>query len=316
MSDDPWVTLGGAADRLVGRRVPELHLLDFYWARAQNGVPGLVLRSIDVEWIPKVLPKPRGFSLDIETGGDVVEVRIFLRAAEDRDVFLTLCRDIVDYSSSGSSSESCTKRAFRRIGHWHSLMLRARSAAMDAREIRGLIGELLILERLMVSSGTEAALNAWVAPEQHPQDFALDSRIVEVKTRTSGSRFEVQISSLEQLDVLNLPVFLLVIELLTSTQSDAMSLNDVCARLLEIAKLDGPVKEDSLDMALLKRGFVRQESYDIDKYRIAGSSAFAVREGFPKITRSQVDVRIVKAQYTIGLSTLSEFLVPVESVIG
>jgi hypothetical protein len=186
---------------------------------------------------------------------------------------------------------------------------------MDAREIRGLIGELLMLEKLMVSIGTEAALNAWVAPEKHPQDFALDSRIVEVKTRASGSRFEVQISSLEQLEVLNLPVFLLVIELVASTQSDSMSLNEVCARLLEIARLDGPVQEDRLEMALLKRGFVRQEGYDLDRYRVAGSSAFAVRDGFPTITRPQVNVRVVKAQYTIDLSTLPEFIVPVESII-
>lgn len=315
MSEDPWLTLGGGADRLMGRRVSKPHILDFYWARAKNGVPGLVLRGIEADWIPKVPPRPRGFTLDVEIRGDVVEVRIFLRATEDRDVFLTLCRDIVDYSSSGASPEDCTKRAFRRIGHWHSLMLRARSSAMDAREIRGLIGELLMLEKLMVSIGTEAALNAWVAPEKHPQDFALDSRIVEVKTRASGSRFEVQISSLEQLEVLNLPVFLLVIELVASTQSDSMSLNEVCARLLEIARLDGPVQEDRLEMALLKRGFVRQEGYDLDRYRVAGSSAFAVRDGFPTITRPQVNVRVVKAQYTIDLSTLPEFIVPVESII-
>lgn len=314
MSDDPWKSLVGSSARIVGKRIAGIHPLDFYWARAHDGSPGLVLRNINRAWIPKELPRLRGLLLSPELDGEVPEVTMFLREPAERDVFLALCLDVIAYSADGEGVEESVRRFFRRLGHWHSLMAHARVTSMEPHEIRGLIGELIVLEQLMHSSALAVA--AWVAPEDHPQDFALSDRILEVKARSSGSRNNVQISSLEQLESGPLPLFLLVVELVESEASDARSLSAIVDAVLAIARLQGPGVEDRLESALIKRGYARHDQYGVDRYRLVGVCAFSVRDDFPRIGRSLVDSRIVKANYTLDLSLLANFAVPTESVLS
>lgn len=315
MIENPWSSLGGTSDRIVGRRIAQEHPLDYYWARAQGGALGLVLRGVAHAWMPRDLPSLRGVDVSTMSDDDVPEVRMFLRRPGDQDVFLTLCRDVIAYSCIGGSQEDAARRFFRRLEHWHLLMSRARTDAMDAHEVRGLIGELVILEQLMLSVGAETAVASWVAPDDHPQDFALEKMILEIKTRTSGSRPHVQISSLEQLQASHLPLFLVAIELVEAQSDSARCLNEVCADVLGIARAHGLAVEDRLEFALLKRGYVRNEAYNADKYRVAGISSYSVGEEFPRIRRSEIDSRVVRANYVLDLSSLTSFIVPVETIL-
>ncbi|SFN19978.1 Putative PD-(D/E)XK family member [Dokdonella immobilis] len=240
---------------------------------------------------------------------------MFLREHEDREVFLTLCRDVLSYSGGSTTAADATSNLFRRLAHWHSLMTRGRSSAMSAYEIRGLIGELCVLERLGVSAGFAAALSAWVAPDEHPQDFASEDRLIEVKARLSGSRQVVRISSLAQLEPAQLPLTLVIVELVASEGDGAATLNQICARLLDHARLLGPQMVDQIEAALFKRGYMQLEAYDSDAYRVAGMSAFDCRDDFPKLVRSEVDVRIPEAKYMVDLSLVGEFAIPVELVL-
>lgn len=309
-NDDPWSEIGRDGDRLVGRRIDEQHALDLYWVRRSDGVPGLLLRDVVTESIPAKLPSLRGVALETESDAGAPEVRIFLRTAEDREVFLTLCRDVIHYSSQEPTAAAATKRVFRRMEHWHSLMTKARASVMEGHEIRGLVGELHVLEMLIASLGIETALHAWVAPDEHPQDFALSDKIVEVKTRSAGSRQGVQISSLEQLDSAHLPLFLLVIELVRARSEDGLTLNQICDRLIAVARQSTVDQEDALEAALLKRGYVRHKAYDEDSYVVTGQLAYKVDKLFPRISRDIVAPAITGARYTLDLSQLGGFAVP------
>lgn len=312
MNEDPWRSLGVDASKIVGRRVSDPHPLDIYWARAASGAPGIVIRDLQGDWIPRELPKPRGIDISVESVGDVSEIRLFLSGTGERDVFLALCRDVIDFSSLADNRAASAGRALKRLGHWHALMARARSAVMDPHEIRGLIGELVLLEMLARSIGFNAAIKAWVAPDDHPQDFALDTRLVEVKARAAGSRQEVTISSLSQLERGHLPLYLAVVELSHSEQEGAVSLNEIVGRLAALAEQVGLACEEDLASSLIKRGYVRHDQYDVDSYLVSGLSSFEVRDGFPAITRSAVDARIVSVRYVVGLASISEFSVPAD----
>lgn len=194
MNEDPWSGIEPSLQRLVGLRIERPHPLDVYWVRAGDGSPGLLLRGIDPARVPDHLPRPRGLALEAGVGPEGFEARMFLREPDDRDVFRTLCNDVIAYSGSEGSRSAASASVFRRLVHWHSLMSRARTTAMAPHEIRGLIGELCVLEGLIARRGFDTALRAWVAPEDHPQDFAIDTRIVEVKTRVSSARQHVRIS--------------------------------------------------------------------------------------------------------------------------
>nr|WP_170843614.1 PD-(D/E)XK motif protein [Luteibacter sp. UNCMF331Sha3.1] len=308
--DDPWSEIGRNGERLVGRRIDEQHALDLYWVRRSDGAPGLLLRDVVTESVPARLPNLRGIALETEADADTSEVRIFLRTAEDREVFLTLCRDVIHYSSQEPTAAAATRRVFRRMDHWHSLMSKARTSIMEGHEIRGLMGELHVLERLIASLGIETALPAWVAPDEHPQDFALADKIVEVKTRSAGSKHEVQISSLHQLDSAHLPLFLLVVELVHATAGDGFSLNQICDRLLAVARHSSAHQEDVLETALLKRGYVRHKAYDEYSYVVTGEQAYEVNELFPRISRALVAPAITGARYTLDLCQLGGFAAP------
>lgn len=315
MSDDPWLGIETSQHSLLGRRIAEPHALDVYWVKSAEGAPGLLVRGIDAARIPYQLPRPRGLSVETSAGKEGFEARMFLREAGDRDVFRTLCQDVIAYSASDSSRSLATEGMFRRLEQWHSLLSRGHTATMPPHEVRGLIGELYVLEALIERHGFEAAIRSWVAPEDHPQDFALETRIVEVKARVAGSRQHVQISSLEQLDSAHLQLSLLVVELVNSDSSDAFSLNGICERLSLVARQCGINQEDALQAALLKRGYMRQEAYDFDTYRVVGVAAFDVVEGFPRLTRTQVDLRIPKVQYALDLAQLKNFEVSIETVL-
>lgn len=316
MSKDPWSGIEPSLQHLVGRRLGRPHALDVYWIRAGDGSPGLLFRGVDPDRVPDRLPKPRGLALEAGEGPEGIEARMFLREPDGLDVFRTLCIDVIEYSGSESSASAATVSVFRRLSHWHSLMTRARTTAMAPHEIRGLIGELCVLEHLIEWHGFDVAIRAWVAPDDHPQDFALDSRIVEVKTRVAGARQHVQISSLEQLESAHLPLSLVVVELVHSDATDAVSLNEICDRVGLCARGLGVAQEDALQASLLRRGYLRQDAYGADSYRVVGVSAYDVREGFPRLMRADVDPRIPNANYALDLVQLGEFGMAVETALG
>jgi len=178
---------------------------------------------------------------------------------------------------------------------------------MGPQEIRGVIGELCVLERLISAIGPMAALQAWVAPDDHPQDFALADAILEVKARLSGSRPHVQISSLEQLDLVNLPLNLVVVELAPAIGSSAFSLNDIVDRLLAIFEQAGVSARDAAEMALASRGYIKSDAYGVDCYTVAGMRAFQVTQEFPRLCRSTTDRAIHQAGYLLDLTALTAF---------
>ena len=315
MHEDPWKALTPAIDKIVGRRVGRDHPLDAFWIRDATGSPGLLFRGMDPSRVPYKLPRPSGLVLEVALDDPHAETRMLLRQYEDRDVFLTLCKDVISYSGGSANASDATSNVFRRLAHWHSLMTRGRTSAMSPYEIRGLIGELCVLERLCASVGFAAALSAWVAPDEHPQDFACEDRLIEIKARLAGSRQVVRISSLAQLEPAQLPLNLVVVELVASDGADAVTLNQICARLVEQARLLGPQMVDQVEGALFKRGYLQLEAYDAEAYRVAGMTAFECRDGFPRLVRSEVDMRIPEVKYMVDLTLVGEFAVSAETVL-
>lgn len=315
--DDPWSQISANPSLVVGRRFDGCHALAVYWVRDGDGSPGLVFRGMDVSAVPSKPPKFRNMSIHVSCGEDGrMETRLFLRAQDERDVFLNLCLDVIGYSAQCTDSDTATISVFRRLEHWQRLLSRGGLSELSAAEARGLMGELLVLDRLALSIGMEAALSAWTAPDDHPQDFAFGSGVIEVKTRLSGSRNHVHISSLEQLESDGLPIFLVVVELAPSRADGAVSLGSLVERLRSVACAEGAACRDGLDSMLLRRGYLDHGNFDCDRYVEVGARAFAVGDGFPTILRSSVDHRIRQASYSIDISGIGDFELPLDRAIG
>ncbi len=307
-TDDPWRSIDPSPAHLLGRRADCEHPLAIYWVSSSDGAPGLQIRGIDEQSIPRSFPKPRGISIQVsdETGQEP-SLSLFLVEQEDRDVFLALCQDVIEFSAAGDQVATATSMVFRRLAHWQSLLSRGRPGELAPHEVRGLIGELWLLEQLSEQMGIQSALPSWVAPDDHPQDFALTAGIIEVKTRLAGSKPHVSISSLEQLEVGHLPLYLLVVELSPSDAEGSVSLNDMAAKLVSTAAECGLDTEETAQVALHGRGYASSPTYDTLRYVVSGVSAFAVRDDFPRLIRSLIDRRVHQATYVLDLTTLGSF---------
>lgn len=307
-TDDPWASIGVDAKQLLGRRVEGSHALPIYWVRGADGAPGLLLKDIEPDSVPSRLPRSRGISVQLGTsGGQEREVRIFLLSPGDREVFRALCLDVIAFSAPETNPWAATAAVFRRLEHWQALLSKGAPQEMGPQEIRGVIGELCVLLRLAKAFGIASALSSWVAPDEHPQDFALDSRLLEVKTRLAGSRQQVQISSLEQLEAADLPIYLVAVELAPSESDAAFSLNDIAEQVMALAAENGVGARDRAERLLLQRGYMEKEAYRVDRYVVSGERSFLVEDGFPRLVRSVTDRRIQQATYVLDLTALGSF---------
>lgn len=99
----------------------------------------------------------------------------------------------------------------RALEAYHRL-LSALGRMSDHQEL-GLLGELLILEKLITSIGGSRAIAAWRGPEREEHDFGFQSFDVEVKTTLTEDRVH-QVGSLTQLEPsLNRDLWLISIQL-------------------------------------------------------------------------------------------------------
>lgn len=303
MREDPWSKIE-PAPQVVGLRVEGCHPLHVYWARRQDGACGVVFKGFSAHSLPGEIPALREVCTELH-GNDPASLALFLEDEAHKEVFHLLCRDIVDASSRATDPKRSIAAVVRRLEHWQAMLAAGRRSELTDQEARGLIGELTILDRISGYLGIEGAIHAWVAPDDHPQDFALASGLIEVKSRLSGSRQTATISSLEQLETVGQPLLLVAIE--CSPDDQAQSLNGVVGSLLERADIVGRGWKDRLDLALLRRGYEYSPRYDSQRYRISGIRAFAVKSTFPRLTRSATDMRVRSATYCLDLTGLSEF---------
>lgn len=314
--DDPWLRIESTESDLVGRRVDGPHPLAIYWIRSEGGDPGLLIRGIHAGSVSKELPKPRGIRILVtEEPQHGLCARLVLTNLEAKDVFLALCRDVIESSSSCTGAAQATSAIFTRLARWHALLRHGRPTVMDPHEVRGLIGELVVLEHLRCALGPLAGLHAWVAPDDHPQDFATESAILEVKTRLAGSRPHVQISSIEQLESTSLPVRLVVIELTPSSGSGAFTLNAMVDQLLGHYGGLGVEALERIEIALASRGYMRREEYGLDHYVVSGIRGFDVKAEFPRLKRSGVPAAISQARYVLELSAIGEYERPLGEIL-
>lgn len=312
MREDPWARID-AADDLVGLRIDGAHPLDVYWTRRHDGSRGVLFKRTEVEPVPAELPLLRDIVIEMRDGPPL-SVALYLTDDAHHEVFDLLCRDIIEASSRAADRAQATGAIFRRLDHWQAMLAEGRGNDLTAQQIRGLMAELWMLDQTASRTGMTAGIDAWVAPDDHPQDFALPRGLVEVKARLAGSRQHVSISSLDQLETHGLPLVLVVVELVPDLEG--ASLNDAAGELLARANEVGAACEQRLDMSLLRRGYMRSERYDGQRYRVSNVRAFTVGLTFPRITRSATDIRVLGATYMLDLTGLGEFEAEPHSTIA
>ena len=254
---------------------------------------------------------------NLKKRGGGVFIILTLKDEELLERFADLC-SAIDREAETSDERIGAVFLKEQLERWSSLLDRAHRKLTE-EEIRGLWGELLVLEHLIGRIGPEKAVDAWKAPKERedcgegnavPQDFSYDDVTIEVKTRYEQAD-SVVISSTEQLDPLpGQKLFLHVVTLLDA--DDGMNLSDRVEHVqnsLTTHGADQSVKNRFTDFLDLW-GFDERTAEDTKEYRFACTDEAvydATSREFPALRRSDLPPAVVKCRYRLQLSALSEF---------
>lgn len=289
------------------QRVDESHPLDFYLGRETTG-----------EWILLLITEERS-----KSSREYQAIHVICRQRNDgrwallfrlmrpelEKLFSLLCEDLVESSRNIQDPALAASIVLARFARWQKLLERGQTGLLDEMAMRGLVGELLFLEKQAIPSrGLREAVNAWVGPVGAERDFRFPEHEYEVKTTRTGAN-RVLISSAEQLD-LQAKLLDLFIVLLDDAEPEshpeAFTPLGIVGRLREAMESD-PVAMEAFESRLMDAGFVMREEYGERAYIFRQFRMFRVAEGFPAIRRSQLPLGIGKVIWELELPAILSF---------
>jgi hypothetical protein len=231
-----------------------------------------------------------------------------LEQAQLAVVFERLCEDLVDGAKATDDEQSLLRFIVQRIHLWKRLFSRLGNGFLPEREIKGLVGELLFLEGLLLEQthSRVEVVTAWEGPMDLDQDFRFVDRTIEIKT-IGPAATEVTIASLDQLDAP--PPFDLVV--LTVRQSGAaltsmsVTLNSLIRRVRSALEAE-PEAVALFRDRLLSAGYVEDPYYDAFWFTPNNRSTYPVGVNFPRLTAATVPAGVADATYQISLDELEK----------
>ena len=315
MTEDPWreIERPSIADSVTARRVDAELPWGFFWARGADRSVLLTL-SHAAESSPVVpLPSLRDIEVTL-SAPDRTRTRILALRLLDPgqlDIFHTLCMDIVAASRQATSESEAVSVALMRMWRWHHLLRSGRNALLSPVEQKGLIGELLALERLLLPQAeVSAAVSAWHGPLDSPKDFEIGRVAIEVKARRGGGAPFVAIASEDQLDASGIDaLYLYVVELNEAPEDavDGVTVSVVANRVRErIFPLD-PGAAGVLETLLSAAGLRPEDDYSNFHWLEGPGRLYRVMDGFPRIVRGELRSGVSYVRYSVSLAECELF---------
>ena len=217
-------------------------------------------------------------------------------------VFAALCRDILAFTASGVDEDHLGGAVLSRIQRWRTLLERE-AAGLDDGVLRGLIGELTVLETCVLPNcSLQEAIGAWRGPAGAPQDFLLPSgELIEVKAADRDAT-TVRINGLAQLDGNASKLTLAVVRVQTTGPHATGAIT--ATRL--VARLRGRLMDDAdalqaFDGALAEMGWHEHPAHDELAVRILHIDSHVVAGEFPRLAPSSVPAGVSEVAYDVLL---------------
>jgi hypothetical protein len=230
-----------------------------------------------------------------------------LERQADSDLFCALCESLFESLRPVSRPEAALSVAITHIKRWKAFLAGRNARLLSGEEIRGLFAELIFLVGLYEKPlDHTAAVSAWTGADRVHQDFVFADRAVEVKSLSGTDRSTVRISSEDQLESIQDELFLVTYRLHEAPDAEqARSLNELVRTIESDLKDPGAIEEFGRKLAAY--GYAPLQEYDKPKLLVAGTDAFRVEDGFPKIVRSGLPSGVTRVSYQIEIEKLTPF---------
>ena len=234
-----------------------------------------------------------------------------------QDIFLALCRDILSVAERVASEAEAVSVALNRTWRWHHL-LRGGGRLLSAEEQKGLMGELLVLERLVLPNlGASAAVTAWRGPLGSPKDFDIGRVAIEVKARRGGGTPHVAITSESQLDECGVDsLFLYVVELDEAPKDgeDGVTIAEVAGRIRDHLLSSDPGAAGVFDTRTAAAGLRPEDDYSGYRWLEGSDRLYLVNGDFPRIGWTELRAGVSHVRYSVSLGACESFAVPVTAL--
>jgi len=250
------------------------------------------LRDIKIEIIPDDRQPDKQFLL------------VLLLENEHRDIFSTLCEDLINQVAEITSESELIKLLILRLEKWRLLFEKMGKQGLSDEAQRALYGEIYFLRKFLLNiSNPDFCINSWKGPEKSVQDFQFADWAVEVKTTCGKNQQKLHISSERQLDISIIPRIFLIHYSLEVRQNHGETLNDLVDNLLEMLS-DSPAAYNLFRLKLLEAGYFDSHRYLYAEvgYSIRQENIYRITKDFPKITESQIPKGVGDVRYSIILS--------------
>ena len=313
--ENPWrdILPPSAASVVSARRVDSNLPWDFFWAKAADRRVLLTLRHKKESSPKATLPTLRNIEINISppdlSGVQILAIK--LMDMGQQDIFHTLCLDIVEASREASNEPEAVALALNRTWRWHHLLRRGTGGLLTSEEQKGLMGELLVFERILLRNLSPLdALECWRGPSGAPKDFEIGRVAIEVKARRAGATPHVAISSESQLDATSVDALFLCVVDIDEAPMDApggVTIADVAGRLREeVISLD-PGAADLFDERLVEAGMQPEDDYSSYKWIEGPQRIYRVNEKFPRISLGDLRSGVSNVRYSLSLSDCEAF---------
>lgn len=323
MSSDPWKSIERprAADAINAFRIDEEDPWNFFWARDIGGRCLLVLKHSRDSSPAGHLPKLKGVEISaIPADADGIAMLVFrLLEAGQREIFHRLCLDIVGSAVGAASEKEAVAVSLNRTWRWHHLLRGGGDGRLSPEEQKGLIGELIVLERhvLPLFSAVDS-VRAWHGPLGAPKDFGIDRVSIEAKARRGAATPYVAISSEHQLDGDGVDaLYLHVVDLdQAASGGEGMSVTALAGAVREGIERKDPGAVDIFESLLLAAGFRWDDDYSDSLWLEGSSRLYSVAPGFPRIEARHLPSGVTHVKYAIALHECEPFLVAPEVLVA
>ena len=301
-----WASIIPGKNQTVGKRADVSHPLDFYATLDENQNMQLLLLT--------------DFHPDLPASNKQIHVRGNIRQDGNyaicfslinsslRDQFLSLCWDLMDCTFAVQNKRNGVQKTLNRFRLWQKLFSEVGNRRLSEAQVKGLIGELSILQRICIPKyGAERALRGWIGPLGGDRDFEYEDQWFESKC-ISLSRDKVKISSFEQLDT-ECPGYLVITraEKGAPEVNESVTLTELVHNVLALVG-DDPVSKEVLKTRLMLYGFSEGEEYANEPYVIKQLEYYKVEPmSFPRLRRSEIHSAVTNGEYSLSIPALQQW---------
>lgn len=226
---------------------------------------------------------------------------VLLLDNQHKDIFATLCEDLMNQVAEITDENLLTKELLARLVKWQSLFEKTKLPGLPEESQIGLYGELFFLRKFLRCSEDHGfCINAWKGPEKAVQDFQYSDWAVEVKTTYGKNQQKIYITSERQLDTDITPIIYLYHISLDIREDRGETLNEAVDGVLDLIK-ESRLAGTAFKIKLLSAGYFENHRilYSSTGYNIRQERIFLVTENFPRITESQIPGDVGDVRYSI-----------------